>query len=706
MQTHRVRTALTAMLLAAVLLVPQASTLHAGTGSLDQPDGRVAPESMDAAGSMGVEWITDWPGTGNDRANWYYSATYLYNELKNNAGWYGAFNWGEKNAWERDFKAFASGGNGLIDSVDLALIGSHGTTAWDTKYNKELTAVSFTSNKDDTALSPGEAYRAYGTNNLEWLAFDSCSVLRDDSMVYWHETFDGLHLMMGFANTMYVVYPGDGGEWGNQMQKKGWWIFGHGAKTVTQAWFTAVEDQQPSGVRGRVLAEELNNYNDYIWGQGTQSPDYPNNGGFWYWDHVSGTPEPLQLTAVPTSLPVYTVAPRVVDAEYVMNIGNAFGLTGRPLAAPDGSALYMAGGISDTLQLRVDAHSGGFLFQDLNELWNHPEMARTLPESRLVPGLAMDFLAQHDNLPGAFGFDPQIPPTVVQEGPVEMTGAQGAGINAAAAQQPLDFAVSYARTLDIGEGQRISVVGPGSRQNLYIGDNGQVIGMKGGWRDVQLAVVTSADGPAAAAAVPIKTSEEAWTDFLANPGIALAQPPFAEFYDTTGKPDPTLAYYEQSLSISQTELIPVWVFVADLYTAAGTSGQQTQGTSAVNGLVASDVKIYVPASAEPLALPQATITSPGPGTAVRPGQSLDLTGTASGGTPSYNFQWSSSVDGILGTGTSLTIPGLSLDIHDGNAQPNRITLLVTDANGQSATDSVDVTVLLQVYLPLILRNLQ
>jgi hypothetical protein len=333
-------------------------------------------------------------------------------------------------------------------------------------------------------------------------------------------------------------------------------------------------------------------------------------------------------------------------------------------------------------------------------------MPRTLPDARTAPVLAMDFLAQHDNLPGAFGFDPQIPPTVVQEGPVSSAGTQGTGINAAAAQEPLDFAVSYARTLDIGDGQRISVVGPGSRQNLYIGDNSEVIGMKGGWRDVQLAMVASASGSAIAATVPIKTSEEAWSDFLADPSIALAQPPFAESYDMTGKPDPTLAYYEQSLSISQSELIPVWVFVADLYTAAGTNGEQTQGTSAVNGLVASDVKIYVPASAEPLALPQATITSPSPGTVVKPGESLNLTGTASGGTPDYSFQWSSSVDGILGTGANLPILGLSLDMHDGNVQPNRITLLVTDANGQSATDSVDVTVLLQVYLPLILKNQQ
>jgi hypothetical protein len=689
------------MLLLVVVLLTQVSISQAQPSPLDQPGGSAAPESINAAGSVGVEWITDWPGTADDRANWYYSANNLFNELVGNAGWYGAFNWGQTNAWERDFKANSYGGNGLVDTVDLALIGTHGTSAWDPKWGKNLSAVYFSSNNDDWFLSPGEAYRRYGSNNLEWLAFDSCSVLRDDSMAYWHETFNGLHLMLGFANTMYVVYPGDGGEWGDQMQQKGWWIFGHGAKTVTQAWFTAVEDQQPSGVRGRVLAEELNSYNDYIWGQGYVSPDYPNNGGYWYWDHVSGTPEPLQLTVIPTSLPIYMVMPRNVDPSYVMNIGQAFGLSGEVLAAPDDSAFYMAGGISDTLQLRVDARSGGFLFQNLGELWNHPEMTRTLPSSEIVSRLALGFLAQHDNLPGAFGFDPQIPPTVELEGPVDMT-AVDAGATMVAAQQPLDYAVSYARTLDIGGGERISVVGPGSRQNLYLGDGSVVIGMKGGWRDVEFFQAGAGLDATTAITVPIKTSAEAWADFLADPSIALAQPPLALAYDMTGKPDPTLAYYEQTLSISQTELIPVWVFVADLYT--GTVASQVQATNAITALVASDVKIYAPASAEPMALPQASITSPAPGTTIIPGESLDLAGTASGGTAPYSFQWSSSADGILGTGPSLTIPGLHPDLHGSQIQPNTITLLVTDANGQTATDSVDVTVFLLRYLPLIIKN--
>ena len=114
--------------------------------------------------------------------------------------------------------------------------------------------------------------------------------------------------------------------------------------------------------------------------------------------------------------------------------------------------------------------------------------------------------------------------------------------------------------------------------------------------------------------------------------------------------------------------------------------------------------MYVPASAAPAALPQATIVSPTPGTTVMPGQSLILTGTVSGGQAPFTFQWSSSVDGELGTGATLTIPGLHSDVHSSNPQPNIIYLLVTDANGQQSTATVNVTVFLQMYLPVIVKE--
>jgi hypothetical protein len=80
-----------------------------------------------------------------------------------------------------------------------------------------------------------------------------------------------------------------------------------------------------------------------------------------------------------------------------------------------------------------------------------------------------------------------------------------------------------------------------------------------------------------------------------------------------------------------------------------------------------------------------------------------LTGTASGGTAPYTYQWSSSIDGTLGAGAVLTIPGLHNGLHDSNWPPNVITLSVTDANGLQSTATVDVTVYLQTYLPVVLR---
>jgi hypothetical protein len=236
---------------------------------------------------------------------------------------------------------------------------------------------------------------------------------------------------------------------------------------------------------------------------------------------------------------------------------------------------------------------------------------------------------------------------------------------------------------------------------MYVGDNNAMAGMKGGWRDVMLAPSPAGDGPLAAATVPIKTAAQAWNDFLANPDIALAKPPLGQ-YNTTGKPLPTLAYYEQASAVPQNELIPVWVFVADVYTTAAQALKQSP--LGASELVASDVIIYVPAAAADSAMPQASITSPAAGTKILAGQSLDLTGSASGGTLPYTFQWSSSVDGTLGTGSTVAVPGgLHQDLHGGNPQPNTVFLTVIDADGKQATATVDVTVLLPVYLPLILR---
>jgi len=675
-----------------LLLVSQAGLAQEG-----QPPRPQAVEEPQAAqddggtAEVGIEWITDWPGTDDDRANWYHSAKGLSNEMLDQ-GWIRRFFWGNTNAWERDFKRAALGGieQSMIDSVDLGFIGTHGSSSWDTFWSKSLSSVYFSTNNDDWHLVPGDAYRSLGNNDLEWLAFDSCSVLRDDSKAYWYSTFDGLHLMAGFANTMYVVYPGDGGKWGDQMRQKGWWIFGHGAKTVTQAWFSATDDQQPSGVRARVLAEVLDNYNDYIWGQGYVSPDPTYNGYYWWWDHVSGTPQPLPIQEVPGELPVLRLDPPQVDEEYVKNIGSSFGLDSEILMSPDGSAYFMVGGDDDEKQVRVDAVSGGYYYQDLGELWTDPERPRTLPrEPEEAYKLTLGFLAQHDNLPGVFEFDDSIEPTVELEEVVEGPDPEQT-VRRPLESYPMNYATSFMRTVDLG-GLKLSIVGPGSRQNVYLGDEGQVIGLKGGWRPY---AVDEEQG-----SVPVMTSEKAWEMFLADPSIAVAETPLADEYLLSETTLPTLGYYEQPSSQGQAQLIPVWIFTADLLVDAPEPARSS--TELVP--LATDAKIYVPAADSETAMMAAEIQSPGEGLVLKPGEAVDLAGSVVGGLAPYTFSWDSSVDGDLGSGETVSDVVLSPDTREMTFAPNQVKLTVRDANGLTATATVDVTVMTANYLPVAIR---
>ncbi len=95
--------------------------------------------------------------------------------------------------------------------------------------------------------------------------------------------------------------------------------------------------------------------------------------------------------------------------------------------------------------------------------------------------------------------------------------------------------------------------------------------------------------------------------------------------------------------------------------------------------------------------PQVTITSPVSGTSVTVGTSVDLTGSATdpedGALSGSSLVWSSSLDGGLGSGASVTATSLSVGSHI-------IRLSATDGAGASTDDSVTVTVTQPVSLGL------
>ena len=86
--------------------------------------------------------------------------------------------------------------------------------------------------------------------------------------------------------------------------------------------------------------------------------------------------------------------------------------------------------------------------------------------------------------------------------------------------------------------------------------------------------------------------------------------------------------------------------------------------------------------------PVVTITAPPDGSTFNQGDNINFTGTANDpedGTISANIQWSSDLDGALGSGASINVSTLSLGVHT-------ITASVTDSGGLPGQDQINVTI--------------
>jgi hypothetical protein len=172
----------------------------------------------------------------------------------------------------------------------------------------------------------------------------------------------------------------------------------------------------------------------------------------------------------------------------------------------------------------------------------------------------------------------------------------------------------------------------------------------------------------------------------------LAVVPLPLAWDTAQLVGQTFSYYEQPQGVQQQELIPVWIFTADLYKGAE--------------LVGDNATLYVPANSDYYP-PDVTIDAPIADSTVVAGQWVDLGATTSGGYGPFTYEWSSSTQGPLVTGDQEDTKAMLLRQSDkeGETTPVAITLKVTNQNGQSRTAEVIVDVVGQPqYLPLILAK--
>jgi hypothetical protein len=666
------------------------------------PDDVNAPSEIAEAATEWIAHFTQCPA--NDISCEEPQCMGFYDEM-DAAGWVGSdsFHWGNCSAWAEDFKSSSAGGkeNQWIDDVDIALFCDHGTSTYDTFWNKTLSALHFGC-KDpdgDCNVSPGEAYLSYGDNDLEWLAFKACSVLSDGGPApyynrgYWAATMDNLHLLLGFKNSSYC--DDDFGEkWAEYML--GWkllWFWLRPPYTVTQSWFETVDDTQPGGVCARVLAEESYFFNDYLWGKGTVYPDYQ-DGDYTYLDHCSCTPPPVAVENVAQiqSLPRFKVLPRQVDKAYVMDrVALAFPQLAGSEVYSNTEYFFMVNSPSveaaavTTYTLQVDRTTGSYKFRNASMLWTTPPEAPVLPSSEQAQAIARGFFAANaQRLPGALYRNGEVLFAVEEQvGALQAAPMSAAIDDAQLESMPVDVALSYGRVLNVTVGTRrgtqmvpLSVVGPGARTKMYMGDGGEILGVQGGSRDL--------DAPGDL--VEIMSADDAWALFLEKPSLALAPIPWV--YDVVTRTGETLGYYEQEYTEDQQELIPAWIFTADF----GGGGE----------VLAEGVLVYMPA-ADPFLPPTASIDEPAPGSAFGPADLVVLKGSAQSGQPPYSFDWYSSRDGYLGSGATLPTT-LSGGLEKGALVPHTISLQVTDANGQNGTAAEDLFVRTGIYLPMVLKG--
>lgn len=664
-----------------------------GSTTLAEVDITQNPQGWGDEGNkeVGVEWINDFPGTVNDRSHWDESCDGLYYALTG-AGWTGRFHFTDWSAYETDFKRAGLGGseNSYVDNVDIAMICTHGAGTYDSFWNKDLSTVYFGSTHADHHLTPGDAYNTYGDKDLEFLAFDSCSVLSEGTAApyynrgYWAATMNGLHLLLGFKNTMYVVDPGDGLLWGFYMKGFGWIL---PPVTVTQAWFQAVDYVQPTVTCARVLAETPSNFNEYLHGYGWVGGDPAQDSTYYYWDHCSTGVKKLEMENTtpdqPQAMPVIMVNPRLVNENYVLSqIAPAFNMSGQLLS--DDLFFYMVdtnGVYTETLQ--VDRVTGSFNYRNWGKLWNNPDPndPPSLPSVREAFYFAENaFKNQYEGLPGVWSRNYEYSYDI--EDVVGVT-LDGKGVEEEISRVPADGVLTYGRTLNApiqttSGFQMVDypVVGPGTRLKLYFGDSMEVIGMMGGTRDVLLTKDM----------VEVMPAEEAWALYQADPSIAVPEVPWVADYVTYTAS--TLGYYEMPYITKQTELIPVWIFNANFYSG--------------NALLAGDVPVYVPAAIEYLP-PQVSITEPTSGSLFSPFEPITFKSTVVGGTPLYSWAWSSSVDGPLGN-TDVIEARLSPSTKGNEVFYHSIEIQVTDANGLIGTDTVMVKIKVPLYLPSVLRQ--
>lgn len=246
-------------------------------------------ESIRGEYRVGVEWVRDYSKVGKPYVpNRKPCAEGFYNSIKQLPNWKGVFNWGDANAWEKDFKRADKGGTDhvWVDNVHFAYFAGHGAGPGHVSTGVG-TGGGFTfgvNQHDDWVLGsvPPMREAQWGDKHLNWIVLDVCSAL---AVKYWgddtayplskrwanSDVMKGLHFIFGFRNSAH-----DNGYRGKVFAD---FITGNGVSKkypVRLAWRYATLNTEDGNVISASLCAAspgADPSNEHIYGQGVVSKD-------------------------------------------------------------------------------------------------------------------------------------------------------------------------------------------------------------------------------------------------------------------------------------------------------------------------------------------------------------------------------------------------------------------------------------------------
>lgn len=230
---------------------------------------------------IGVDWVGAYAGTGSPAARYGNLSTPdecvagLYGIVTDpTTSWGWAFNWGNSNAWELDFKRPSAGGNAgrLADDVDLVAFAGHGLG----------NNFTFGTKKNDWYTTPSDM--DLGLRDCEWMLAYTCNFLKGPPSNYGSAA-NGVHLICGYATDMTITANG-GSKFASFVKPSA----SRQPYGVRVAWYKY--GQQTQSAANKNIARTFGAktaVNDYLWGYGSVSADPPAYSSataakYAYWD--------------------------------------------------------------------------------------------------------------------------------------------------------------------------------------------------------------------------------------------------------------------------------------------------------------------------------------------------------------------------------------------------------------------------------------